>query len=72
VQEAIKRFNAMLPDSAKGKVITRDTISRSVSTRARLQSLQEQGVPAQKSNLGIVKEIQRLHPEAQVDLRPVR
>jgi hypothetical protein len=43
-----------------------------VSTRARLQSLQEQGIPAQKSNLGIVKEIQRLHPEAQVDLRPVR
>jgi len=72
VRESIRRYNEMLPDAAKGKAITSDTLRRSVDTRRRLQSLQEQGLPAQKSNVGIVQEIQRLHPLAEVDIRPVR
>lgn len=72
VLESIRRYNEMLPDAAKGKAITSDTLRRSVDTRRRLQSLQEQGLPTQKSNVGIVQEIQRLHPQAEVDIRPVR
>lgn len=69
---AIRQFNSKLPEAARAKAITGDTLRRSVTTRERIRSLQEQGIPAQRSNAGIVREIQRLHPEAQVDVRPTR
>lgn len=72
VKASIDRFNAMLPEAVKGKAITDDTIRRSTQTRARNQALQEQGLPSQKSNIPIAQEVQRLHPEAEVDVRRVR
>lgn len=72
VQEAIRKFNADLPQEARGKAITADALRQSFQTRARNQNLQEGGLSPQRSNNPIIREIQRLHPEAEVDVRKVR
>lgn len=72
VQEAIRKFNADLPPEARGKAITGDALRQSFQTRARNQQLQEGGLSPQRSNNPILREIQRLHPEAEVDVRRVR
>jgi hypothetical protein len=43
-----------------------------MDTRARNQALREQGLTPQKSQIPLVRDIQRLHPEAEVDVRRVR
>lgn len=72
VRDAIVEYNKELPEWARGKVITPDTISRSLMAKARDRASREAGIPLQKTNIGIAREMQRLHPEAIVDVRRVR
>lgn len=72
VRQEIIQFNTGLPDFAKPKAITGDTIRRSMSGRERTLRSRESGVPTQKSDIGISREMQRLFPEATVDVRRVR
>jgi hypothetical protein len=60
--EAIKNFNQTLPDEAKPKAITSKALKASVHQRLRVQALQEQGLPAQRSNILISKEIEKYYP----------
>lgn len=72
VRDAIIRYNRELPDFARGTAISGDTIQRSMQGRARALNARESGIPTQKSNIGISLEMQRLFPEATIDVRRVR
>jgi hypothetical protein len=72
VRDEIILFNKELPDFAKPKVISGDTILRSMKGRERTLQSRESGIPAQKSNIGISRHIDALFPEATVDVRRVR
>lgn len=68
----IRNFNAQLPDHAALKRITADAIRRSFQQRERSRTVQESGTPRVRADVPIVREIQRLYPEAEVDVRRVR
>jgi hypothetical protein len=72
VKDAIIKFNTTLPDFARGKALTGDTIQRSMGARERSVISREIGVPITKSDIGISREMQRLFPEATIDVRRVR
>jgi hypothetical protein len=69
---ATQEFNANLPYEARGMKLTSDTINQSVKTRLKSQELQEGGLAAQRGKIPIIQEIQRLHPEAIIDVRKAR
>lgn len=71
-QAAIRKFNADLPEEARGKAITSDVLRKSFTTRAQAKQSQEAGVPRRKADIPLVQEIQRLYPEAEVDVRRVK
>lgn len=72
VRNAIIKFNTTLPDFAKGKALSPDTIQRSMQAREKSVISREIGIPIQKSDVGIARENQRLFPEATVDVRRIR
>lgn len=72
VLSAIRKFNNTLPDEARGKAITAEGIRRSFMTRARTETAQESGVPRARGDIPLVRSIQRLYPEAEVDVRDTR
>lgn len=72
VREAVLKYNKELPDYAKAMSISGDTIRKSMQTRERTVISREMGIPVQKSKIGISQEMQRLFPEATVDVRRVR
>lgn len=72
VVEAMKKYNKDLPDFAKANALSADTVRKSVQTRERTVVSREMGIPIQKSKFGISQEMQRLFPEATVDVRRVR
>lgn len=72
VKNAIREFNAELPEFARGQAITADILRSSLQNRARTRQLRELGRPLQKRNTGISHEIDRLYREGAVDVRPVR
>jgi len=71
VYTSIKRYNQELPEFARGKAISSDTIKRSLEARQRSLTAKESGTPVQKSNIGISRRIDELFPEATVDVRRV-
>lgn len=66
VLAAIRRWNASLPQEARAKRITADTLRASRMARERARRRTEMGLSSQKSNLPIDRAVQRLYPEAQV------
>jgi hypothetical protein len=62
VIEAIKKFNNDLPNEARAKKITSDALHASVQQRMRVRALQEQGLPAAKSNIPIARELEKYYP----------
>lgn len=68
----LRRYNKELPEYARGKTITDDTIKRSMAGRERALQAKEAGVPVQKANIGISKHIDSLFPESTVDVRRVK
>jgi hypothetical protein len=72
VVQSIRDFNKELPEWARGKAISSDTARRSVETRERGRISRESGVPTQKSNVPIAREIDKLFPESTIDVRKVR
>lgn len=72
VLQSIRNFNGDLPEHAALKRINSTTIKQSFQSRARAQQAQESGTPRQRADVGIVRDIQRLYPEAEVDVRTVR
>ena len=72
VSDAMIKFNQGLPDWAKGKALSEDTVQRSMQARERAKVARESGVPIQATNRGISQEMDRLYPEAVVDVRRVR
>lgn len=72
VRDEIIQYNRNLPDFAKSRSITGDTIQKSMIGRERTLISRESGIPIQKSNVGISREMERLFPEATVDVRRVR
>lgn len=69
---ATQEFNADLPNYAKAKALSSDTIKKSITMRLRSQEVQEMGLTTNRSNIPIAQEMQRLHPESTVDVRKVR
>jgi len=72
VLQSIRNFNSQLPEAATLKRIDAMAIRRSFQSRARAQQAQESGTPRGRADVPIVRDIQRLYPEAQVDVRTVR
>jgi hypothetical protein len=72
VRSAIVDYNTELPDWAKGKAITADSLTQSMKSRALERAAKESGTPRQKTDIGISREMQRLFPESTVDVRRVR
>ncbi len=69
---SIRKFNAELPQEARMKAITADGLRQSFLARARATNASESGVPTHRSDIPIVRDIQRLYPESQIDVRRVR
>lgn len=69
---AIKKFNNDLPAEGKAKSITSDTINRSIKARGTARAKTEAGIPQAKQDIGMVRAIQELFPEAPVGVRKVR
>lgn len=67
---AIKKYNEEAP---RGRQITRELLSQSLKTRARLRAKKEAGVP-DPSDVGIQEDIRRLYPEATgpISSQPIR
>jgi hypothetical protein len=72
VKDAIHKFNSELPDWARGRAISGETVQRSYKGRERAKQLREAGIPAQAGNVPIAAEIDRLYPESTIDVRRVR
>jgi len=72
--DAIQNFNDKMKQSdyLYAKQITSEAAKKSVEAHFRARQLREAGVPAQKTNIPIAREMQRLYPESTVDVRPVR
>lgn len=69
--EAIKKFNADLPDEARGKSITGDSLRKSMQGRARSIAAQEGGTSVRKSDVPIMRKVQELYPESRSITRRV-
>ena len=69
---AIREFNSGLPEWARGRAITSDTARKSLDARERARVYREAGVPSQRTNVPLSREIDRLFPESTVDVRRVR
>lgn len=69
VRAAIRKFNDDLPDAAKEKRITTETIRRSMTARENSRQRQEAGLPMGNKNIGLIQDIQRLFPESVIDVR---
>lgn len=69
---AVRKFNQDLPPEIRPKAISADTIMRSFQTRAQSAARSEAGTSKANQNVPLVRSIQRLYPEAQVDVRKVR
>ena len=65
VREAIKEFNAGLPNEARGKAITSDALKQSIGTQARSRAAQEAEGSVKKSDIPILREVQKLYPQSQ-------
>lgn len=73
VRTAIQKFNTNLPTEARGKAITSDTLRASLGTQARTRAAQEAELSVKKSDIPILKEVQKLYPESQrTTVRKVR
>lgn len=69
VREELIKFNKELPEFARAKAISGDTVQRSMKGRERTLQSRESGIPTQKSNAGISRYIDSLFPEATIDVR---
>ena len=65
MREAIKKFNAGLPVEARGKAISGDTLRQSIGTQARSRAAQEAESSVKKSDIPILREVQKLYPASQ-------
>ena len=65
VTDAIKKFNHDLPPEARAKAITTQQLQSSIQQRLRVQQMQESGLPAQKSNVPIAREMEKYYPRGQ-------
>lgn len=73
VTEAIRNFNASLPDFARGKAITSESLRSSLMGRVQTRARQELGLPVRDTDVPIYREIQRLYPgETIVGVRRVQ
>jgi hypothetical protein len=73
VKESIKKFNENLPTEARGKAITSDSLRQSVGTQARTRAAQEAEASTKKSDIPILREVQKLYPQSQAtSVRKVR
>jgi hypothetical protein len=69
---AIRDFNDNLPDEARAKAIKASSISEAIRTHMKGAAKLESGLPTTKSDIGIVQDIQRLYPGAEIDVRRTR
>lgn len=70
--EKIRDYNVGLPEWNRANVISPDVLKTSVTNRAREVNARESGVPTQRRNIGISREVDRLFPETTVDVRRIR
>lgn len=65
VKGAIQNFNTGLPTEARGKAISGDTLRQSVGSQARSRQAQEAELSVKKSDIPILREVQKLYPASQ-------
>lgn len=65
MKDAIKKFNESLPPEARGKAISSDTLRQSIGTQARSRASQEAESSVKKSDIPILREVQKLYPQSQ-------
>lgn len=72
-RDAIIKFNQDRRDTGAGaQVITPDTLQRSIERRATQLQMKERGIPMQETKIPFSREIDKLFPEATIDVRRVR
>jgi hypothetical protein len=62
VMEAIRNYNDKLPEEARSKAITGKELKASVEQRLKVQQRQEAGLPAQKANIPLQRELEKYYP----------
>ena len=62
VIEAVRQYNSRLPPEARAKAISAKELKASVQQRLRVQGLQEQGLPAAKSDVPIARGLEPYYP----------
>lgn len=62
---AIQNFNKDLPVEARAKAISGDTLRQSVGSQARSRQAQEAELSVKKSDIPILREVQKLYPASQ-------
>jgi hypothetical protein len=76
VVAAIRHYNEQLPDEARGKAISGKELKASVQQRLRVAAKQEAGIPLQKSNIPLQREMEPYYPRGwpkdQVGAKPVQ
>lgn len=76
VLQAVKNYNSRLPQEAKAKSITGETLRNSVMNQLRTRAQQEAGLPQAKQNIEMFRALDRYFPDGrptgQIDARPVR
>jgi hypothetical protein len=74
-RKALQKFNMDVAGTpARGYAISSEKLLQSMKARERARLGRESGIPVQKQNIPIAREIERLHPEAGnvIDVRRVR
>jgi hypothetical protein len=73
VLDGIRNFNQQVRGTdARMKVITGDTLEKSIQNRINAQTKQESGIPNAEADIPIVRGVQRLFPGAEVNVRRER
>jgi len=68
-RQAVIQYNTDLPSYAAGRKISGEQLLESMRNRYKATTMREMGLPTQRTQVPIAREIQRLYPEAEVDVR---
>ncbi len=72
VRDSIVKYNRELPPEARGKAISGEQLSQSMVARQRAKVTTEAGLSVQRGNVPLTRAVDKLYPEATVDVRKVR
>ena len=72
VIQAVRDFNYGLPPEARGHVITGEALRSSITSRLKGVARTEIGLPQRNRDIPLIRQVQELYPEAEIDVRRTR